>query len=129
MRCVGFLRTYLYIGFRTMFPAPYKVRVSYLPLEKEDDGRVVPARPGEERTMPKLGEPLPDGERWVTEVDRWAEKNSVEKKNSSFICVYWKVFSVKKITAEKRFIKHSLFLVLSCNLNPYSISGTTLCTP
>ncbi len=26
MRCVGFLRVYLYIGFRTLFPAPYTVR-------------------------------------------------------------------------------------------------------
>ena len=101
MRCVGFLRTYLYIGFRTMFPAPYKVRVSYLPLEKEDDGRVVPARPGEERTMPKLGEPLPDGEGWVTEVDRWVGREVKCRKNNSFF-VHWKVFCVQKKYSRKK---------------------------
>ena len=101
MRCVGFLRTYLYIGFRTMFPAPYKVRVSYLPLEKEDDGGVVPARPGEERTMPKLGEPLPEGEGWVTEVDRWVGREVKCRKNNSFF-VHWKVFCVQKKYSRKK---------------------------
>ena len=29
MRCVGFLRVYLYIGWRTIFPDPYKVSLLF----------------------------------------------------------------------------------------------------
>lgn len=33
LRCMGFLRAYLHVAWRFIFPAPYLAKVSYLPLE------------------------------------------------------------------------------------------------
>ena len=71
-RCLGFLRVYLYIAFRTLFPLPYKARVSYLPLERDPaTGRVVPEAMGSYPavTMPPLDKPLSPDQGWVTETD------------------------------------------------------------
>jgi len=62
MRFVGFARVYLYIGWRTLFPWPYKARVSYLPITASTKGPL---------QLPPMECALPENEGWVTEEDEY----------------------------------------------------------
>ncbi len=57
LRCLGFVRSYLYIAWRFLFPSPNRARVSYLPLEGSGDAE----------KMPRLSQEPPAS--WVVEMD------------------------------------------------------------
>ena len=40
-RCLGYMRAYLYVAYRIMWPVKYHARVSYLPLKLDSDGKPV----------------------------------------------------------------------------------------
>lgn len=70
MRFVGYLRTYLHVGWRLIFPAPYKARVSYLPLERDADDKIIPVSPSDEPLkLPPLTREAPAD--WHTEIDSY----------------------------------------------------------
>lgn len=69
LRCLGFIRAYLYIGWRFLFPSPNRAKVSYLPLEIDKrTGKPVPVRQDEDVVdLPELHHQLPKGRGWITE--------------------------------------------------------------
>ena len=40
-RCLGYMRAYLYVAYRIMWPVKYVAKVSYLPLKLDPDGKPV----------------------------------------------------------------------------------------
>eukprot|EP00094_Tigriopus_californicus_P002159 TCALIF_02082-PA protein Name:"Similar to SPHK1 Sphingosine kinase 1 (Homo sapiens)" AED:0.01 eAED:0.01 QI:0/-1/0/1/-1/1/1/0/358 len=65
LRCLGYLRVYLYVGTRMFFPKNYRVRLSYLPLPRDANGQVCPAPEDTPLALPKFSEKLPPN--WVVE--------------------------------------------------------------
>ena len=40
-RCLGYMRAYLYVAYRILWPVLYSAKVSYLPLKIGKDGKPV----------------------------------------------------------------------------------------
>ena len=49
LRCLGYIRAYLLVALRMIFPKPYYVKVSYLPLQTSSSGKPIPVSEKEPR--------------------------------------------------------------------------------
>ena len=66
MRCIGQIRSYLYVAARIFWPKPYLIKISYLPLDIDrTTGKPIPVGEKEPKlSLPPLSEPVPED--WVT---------------------------------------------------------------
>ena len=70
LRCLGWMRAYLLVAMRILFPKSYRARVSYLPLATDANGKPIPVSPKEDKlSLPDLSEPVPSD--WVTIDDKF----------------------------------------------------------
>ena len=71
MRCIGQIRSYVYLAARIIWPKPYAVKISYLPLDIDPaTGNPIPVRENAAKLdLPALNEPVPRD--WVTVDDKF----------------------------------------------------------
>lgn len=66
LRFLGYIRAYLAVVFKIIFPKSYSVKLSYLPLPLDKDGKPIPVSPDASRIdLPNLDKPVPSD--WVSE--------------------------------------------------------------
>ena len=64
------MRSYLLVAYKILVPRVYHARVSYLPLEKDKSGKIIPVQPTDVKlNLPSLGTPVPS--HWVGEVGQY----------------------------------------------------------
>lgn len=74
LRFLGYMRAYVAAVYRILFPKLYFVKVSYLPLPKDENGKPIPVSSNSTPiTLPSLNEPVPND--WVCE-------------EGQYLCVY-----------------------------------------
>ena len=66
LRFLGYIRAYLAVIFRIIFPKSYYLKLSYLPLSLDKEGRPIPVSPDSSKLdLPNLHEPVPKD--WIAE--------------------------------------------------------------
>jgi len=70
IRFLGFMRSYLLVAYKILVPRVYHARLSYLPLEKDTSGKILPVKPTDGKIdIPPFDHPVPND--WVTEVGQY----------------------------------------------------------
>ena len=70
LRFIGYMRAYLWVAYRILIPRAYYANVSYLPLERDSTGKIIPVTADQPPLeMPAIDEPVPAD--WVTETGRY----------------------------------------------------------
>ena len=66
LRFLGYMRAYLAVIYRIMFPKSYYLKLSYLPLPLDEQGKPIPVSPDSTKVdLPAFSEPVPSN--WISE--------------------------------------------------------------
>jgi hypothetical protein len=67
LRCLGYMRAYIFVIMKLFLPKSYHAKVSYLALPKDPaTGKAIPVSPKEAKlSLPDFSQPVPDN--WVSE--------------------------------------------------------------
>ena len=70
IRFLGFMRSYLLVAYKILVPRVYQARISYLPLQKDASGKIIPVKPTDRKVnLPPLNHPVPNN--WVFEIGQY----------------------------------------------------------